>query len=237
MFPQVSGPTESLPKARATWGLGDAAVGWVLSLFVSNTVAVAAIAVTAGHARSLTVLLAGQFGLWLVLAGVPIYASIRKGTGSLGEDFGLRARPTDALFLVVGVACQLALVPAVYIALRPLIGEPDVSGAARDLAEVARGAHYLLLSALVVLVAPIIEELFYRGLLLRAAVKRFGTPLGFALASSVFAASHFQVLQFPGLLAFAAILSGLALWTRRLGPGIAAHVAFNAVTMAALAPR
>jgi membrane protease YdiL (CAAX protease family) len=50
----------------------------------------------------------------------------------------------------------------------------------------------------------------------------------------VFGVTHFQLLQFPALVAFGAVLGFLALRTGRLGPSIVAHMAFNAVTVTAL---
>ncbi|MEY2447361.1 MAG: protease family protein, partial [Acidimicrobiaceae bacterium] len=49
-----------------------------------------------------------------------------------------------------------------------------------------------------------------------------------------FGAAHFEPLQFPALFAFGLVAAGLATRTGRLGPGMWAHVAFNAVAVAGL---
>jgi len=83
--------------------------------------------------------------------------------------------------------------------------------------------------------APIIEEIFYRGLLQRSLIKR-GLPAGLAIGitSVVFGVSHFEALQLPGLVLAGAVFGVLAHRSGRLGPAIAAHVGFNLVTVVAL---
>ena len=51
--------------------------------------------------------------------------------------------------------------------------------------------------------------------------------------SLVFAGSHFQLLPFPGLLAFGIVAGIVAHRTGRLGPAIALHVGFNLTTVVA----
>ena len=81
---------------------------------------------------------------------------------------------------------------------------------------------------MLVVAAPIVEEIFYRGLLLRALERRTGTTWAIVLSSFVFAISHFELLPFPALFLFGAGAAVLAVRTGRLGPGIAAHFAYNA---------
>ncbi len=50
----------------------------------------------------------------------------------------------------------------------------------------------------------------------------------------VFGASHFLLLQLPGLVLAGALFGVLAHRAGRLGPAIVAHVAFNMVTVVAL---
>src|SRR3546814_11865671 len=53
----------------------------------------------------------------------------------------------------------------------------------------------------VVLVAPVVEELFFRGLLLGTVRERWGTFAAVIGSSVFFGATHFQPLQFAGLTA------------------------------------
>lgn len=226
-------PVTSRPELG--WGMGDAAIGAGIGFFASAVVASVWAAATGADVESLGTLAAGQIGLWLGLLGWPVLASRIKGSGSLVEDFGLRARPWDALGLLVGVACQLVVIPLLYLLVQLVTGDLDVEGPARELADRAHGAGFVVLALLVVLGAPVAEELFFRGLLLRAAERRLGTRWALAISSVAFAASHFQLVQFPGLALVGLVFGILVVRTGRLGPGIAAHIAFNATAVVSLA--
>ncbi len=92
----------------------------------------------------------------------------------------------------------------------------------------------LLLVLIVGLGAPSVEELFYRGLLLRSLERRWGPGWAVALSAIVFGATHFQPLQFPALTLLGVILALMVQRTGRLGPAIATHVVFNMVTVIVL---
>ena len=178
-----------------------------------------------------------QAFLWLGLLGAPVLAARTKGNGVV-EDFGLRFRLIDVpVGLVIGVVSQLVLVPIVSLPWIALLGKDldDLDDSARELADKATDPlGVALLFVIVVLGAPVVEELFFRGLLQRSLLRRMGPVLAVAISAFVFGITHFQLLQFPALVAFGAILGFLALRTGRLGPSIVAHMAFNAVTVIAL---
>ena len=222
-------------RPQLQWGMGDAAIGAAIGFAASGVAASIWTAATGADVESLGALAAGQVGLWLGLLGWPLVASRVKGSGSLVDDFGLRARPWDALGLVVGLACQLVVIPVLYLLVQLVTGDLDVEGPARELADRAHGAGFVVLALLVVLGAPVAEELFFRGLLLRAAERRLGTRWALAISSVAFAASHFQLVQFPGLAVVGLVFGILVVRTGRLGPGIAAHIAFNATAVVSLA--
>ena len=76
-----------------------------------------------------------------------------------------------------------------------------------------------LLLVIVVLGAPVVEELFFRGLLQRSVAAAAGPGRWpWSSPAVVFGLTHFQLLQFPALVAFGAVLGCLALRTGRLGP-------------------
>jgi membrane protease YdiL (CAAX protease family) len=54
------------------------------------------------------------------------------------------------------------------------------------------------------------------------------------LSSVVFAATHFDVLSFPALVVFGAVMAVLVVRTGRLGAAVWAHVGFNATTIVLL---
>lgn len=230
--------TEAVPPVR--WGLGDA---W-LGLLIGNAAAVfvgAAILAATGYAGEdvdelpLAIIALLQVPLWAGYLTMPLVAAYRKGNG-LVADFGLRARVLDVpVGLVVGVLTQLVLVPLIYLPIFRVIGERDVSADARALTDRATDPVGVVLLVLVVVIgAPIVEELFFRGLLLRSAERRWGRWWAVAVSSLVFGAVHLQPLQFPALVAVGVVLALLTQRTGRLGPAIFAHVGFNGVAVITL---
>jgi len=182
-----------------------------------------------------------QIPLWSGYLGVPIYAARYKGNG-LVADFRLRMELLDIpKGIGAGLATQLVAIPLLYVlifALTDALGwdiDHDLSGAARDLVSKATDpVGVVLLVLITVVLAPVIEELFFRGLLLRSIENKFGPRWALWGSSIVFAAVHLQPLQFPALVLIGLVLGWLALRTGRLGPSIWAHVAFNATATASL---
>lgn len=217
------------------WGLGDAAVGLLVG-WVATAVVISAWAGGAtGKNPSLGALAAGEAALWLGLLGAPILASRTKGAGRLGEDFGFSFRWTDPLVgLPIGVVCQLLLVPLIYLPLQQFISKHDLEAPVRQVTNSAHGASYFILTVVVVVGAPVVEELFFRGLVLRSLQRRFGDGWAVAGSAVVFGLAHFEPLQLPALVALGVILGMLAVSTKRLGPSIFTHAGFNLVTMIAL---
>ncbi len=174
-----------------------------------------------------------QLPLWLALIGAPI--ALAKGWQAAREHLKFSFTPADVgIGLLAGLGSQFVIAPLLYLALRPLIGTPDVSGPARALADSAQGWGLIVFVIMVVIVAPIAEELFFRGLVQGQLAKLIG-PIGAIVVSAlIFGAIHFQLVQFPALFAFGVVLAYLFHRYDRLGPAIVAHMAFNGATVLVL---
>jgi uncharacterized protein len=245
---------DGLPKPR--WGLGEAFGGFAIAIVVGGLFAGVILAIVgyeaplpspggavgrvAGQvvtgqacavpaARSLALDALQQLPFWAVLLAVPYLAARFKGNGWI-RDFHIRMERSDIVVgLGVGIFCQLVLVSGFYWLLFQLIGNQDVSAEARQLTDRATTPVGVILLFLIVGVgAPIAEEIFFRGLALRAFRKR-----GWAWWPSIivtalyFGATHLQPLQFPALVMFGIAVGWLVQRTNRLGPAIWAHVGFN----------
>lgn len=236
----VPSPTDAALRAPR-WGMGDALVGWLfayVSAALFGALILAAFGYTGDEATPdnlpLSMIALQYPPLWLGFVGVPVWAAATKGGGWV-HDFRVRLRATDVpLGLVIGVVAQLVVVPLVSWPVLRLTGtDPDDLGKlARDLGDKADSSvGVVLLFVIVVIGAPIAEELFFRGLVLGALEKRFATGWAVLGSSVFFGATHFQPLQFAALTAAGAIFALLVVRTGRLGPAVVAHVAFNAVTV------
>lgn len=173
---------------------------------------------------------------WVVFLAALAMVSRSAGTGNFVADYGVRFRPVDLLGLPAGVALQLAVVPALYWPLGRMwpgtFDTEDVEERATELVERADGVWLWVLAAVVVIGAPIVEELVYRGLLQRSVGARIGRWAAWVAVSLLFALIHFSPVEIPGLFV-AGLGFGLGVvLTGRVGPGLITHLAFNATGIA-----
>lgn len=238
---EVDPELESRRRESVDWDVKDALLALVVAQ-VAGLLGSVAILVSAGYSTPeeiesapLWLLLLTQVPLWLGYGGVTLWATTRKGHGPI-VDLGWRFRWPDVPFgLVSGALVQLVAVPVLYIPIRLLAPDQDLSEPARELADRATEPLSVLMLLLITVVgAPVIEELFFRGLLLRSLERRFGSLTAIVGSSVVFGAVHLQWLQLPALVLFGAFCAWLTLRSGRLGPAIWAHVGFNLVTVVVL---
>jgi membrane protease YdiL (CAAX protease family) len=133
----------------------------------------------------------------------------------------------------------LLLVPAVtWLASRVAPGVFDYSEMetrARELVDAADGAWFLLLTVVVVIGAPLVEEAVYRGFL-QGTLRRSVAPWAATLVvAALFAVIHFSVVEMPGLFAFAIVLGICFERSGGLALPIVAHMSFNATAVVLLA--
>jgi hypothetical protein len=162
---------------------------------------------------------------WLVVVRGVRWADF----GWMGAGAGRRWR--DAWQgLAIGLVAQLVIVPAIYVPILLLTDDLDVSGPARELVDRAGGAGIALLVLMIVVAAPMAEELFFRGLALRALEARMSRRVALVASAVLFGLTHFQLLQLPALVMIGLVCGWLAQRDGRLGRAVWAHVGFNATT-------
>jgi membrane protease YdiL (CAAX protease family) len=186
-------------------------------------------------------------GLWVGLLCAAGLASRLRGTRHFARDMGLAIRlwPDIPLGIVTGAALQFIVIPELYVPLARYIPHftRQFSRPAKRIAGASQhGSALLVLFLFVAVLAPIVEEIFFRGLLMRS-LERLSSPAG-KIASSVvpvigsailFGLAHYELLQLLGLVVVGLVLAWFALKTGRLGPGIITHMTFNAIALAATA--
>ena len=91
---------------------------------------------------------------------------------------------------------------------------------------------YLIL--LGTLVAPVAEEVLFRGLALPLLAKRFGTGAAVLVTAFVFASLHFNAASFGPLLILGLVFALAYVYSGSLWTPIALHSLFNGVNIALL---
>lgn len=239
-------PSDPLPPAPgagaavspARWGLGDFFWVYVAGLVVSVVFASIGVAITGdnnGNTGALTVGLSvlGQFGGWF--ASIAAVAHF-KGR-SLRQDFGLRLDVRDWWAPFAGIGLFLAGT-ALIVPLHALVDEQQK--VVQDL-ENATGAKLAVIAVTAAVIAPICEELLFRGLLLRALRRRMAPELAIGVQALAFALAHPMLSPTLGDLAVVPALflmgtvSGIVA-TRKgdLSASILLHFGFNLITVVAL---
>ena len=84
--------------------------------------------------------------------------------------------------------------------------------------------------------APVAEEIFFRGLILRTVAKRWGTTVGVVISTVLFTVIHFvgagltdTLILFAAIGTVGALLGVVAVFFDRLGPAIVIHMVFNSI--------
>lgn len=189
---------------------------------------------------SIRILASALVASWTAYLAVLWAVSERAGSGDPIADYAIHIDPRDLIAVPVGVITQLVLVPVLYLPLRSVwpgtFTHDRLEERTRDLVEVAGDSSVLVLAFLLVVGAPVVEELVYRGMIQRSLAARISEPLALVLASAWFAVIHFQMLELPGLFVAGLVFGGCLLVTGRLATAIIAHAAFNATALLTVWP-
>ena len=197
----------------STWTVGYAAAS------VGVVVAAALIVVDLLPRRGLR-LGVGALVLDAVLLGtlVPLHRSGRLRA----RDLGLRGTaPGRAVLLVLGALLLLAVINLLW--LQGVLGHPVASP---HITLHESTVDKVITGAALVVVAPVTEEIFFRGLLYRALRNRLRTLPAALIAGSIFAALHlstYSVSTLPPRVAFGILACLLYEASGSLLPSIALH--------------
>jgi membrane protease YdiL (CAAX protease family) len=203
---------------------------WVVAQIVTSLILLA-LHGDADTDPSFGVLAVALLGAWSSYLVAMWIASRRAGTRDPIADYGIEIRWPDLLGLGVGAVAQLVLIRAVYLPLEALwpatFSEDRLTENAQDIVDRAGSGSVWLVVVIVVIGAPLVEELFYRGLLQRSLAARFSQGPVLVGVAALFALVHFRPIEFPGLFAVGLLFGWAALRWDRLGPAIMIHVGFN----------
>ncbi len=179
--------------------------------------------------------LANTLVFYGILLGVVLLFAARRG-GRVWVELGLRRPPYWVLPLMLPVALALQyLTELLSAAISPLLhGMTNPQGCSISQ---GFGADAYLGVLAIVLIAPLVEEITFRGFIMGGLRSRIGVGWAVVLSSVVFALAH--TLSVGGsilLLGPSLFVAGVALalvyqWTRSLYPGMVLHASFNLVAV------
>jgi hypothetical protein len=231
MEPRGGWPGSPTAGPRIGWGISDAAIAFLLSLLAASIAEIPFL----NHGRlptnlEVTAALVSLLVQTAVAVGYLVIAA-RKGRGSLRADFGLAVHLRDGLWFVAG----FALSATAGVALAPIIDAGHLTNSSQDVVRVfqhAHGTERAFFALAVLVIAPIGEELLFRGALLRGLLRRTNPATAVWISGLVFALVHVALdpgagFAVPALLALG-LLSGYRAWrTGNLSESILLHAGFN----------
>jgi membrane protease YdiL (CAAX protease family) len=232
-----------LPPTPVRWGWWDVIYGLGAFLLTLTVSVIVAFGIDRNNPDAVGAFsLASAVLTYAALTAVLVVASRRRGLGSLAADFGLRFRPVDiAIGIGIGFAAKLFAVALTALAVSLTNHTPESGNF-----QLSTSTLWIVLNGFGVaaLLAPVVEELFFRGLVLRSAHNRvlrrggskaravavaaLASSAGFALLH-LYESTDVTLLIILGGSTFALGLANslVTLRTGRIGAGIIAHVFFN----------
>jgi CAAX protease family protein len=221
----------------ATWKAIEAIPVFVLTLFASVLFSLPVLAIRSCSGRFIVSTLGGEIGF-----GVTVLVWIRfVNHGSLSA-LGFPRRPLGDLAAGLGTGAAVIVLAGMVLALVRAVATGIMGHTPTDPQQVVscvRGADLVYLAPVVILVAPICEEIFFRGFLFKGLRRRFSTWPAALISGAFFGLVHFGGLDFL-LIIPSLCLVGVALalvYERRqsLLASIAAHATFNLVGFLSIA--
>ena len=197
--------------------------GWSILLFAGFVVPLAMVGARLLPEPGMLAILATFFGSGLLAVALAVSP---LGRGAI-PALGLRSAPWR--YAIVGSIATVAVSAAVS-----QFGiEPDGVKQAMEIASDPRqfGLSLLLLAGL----APVVEELVFRGLLYGWLEGRWGSRVAFVVSSLAFAAAHIELKHVVLVLPLGFVFGWLRRRTNSLMPSVAAHIVNNGFALAAAA--
>ena len=191
--------------------------GWTLLLFLAVLAVLTALAVwfMRGQPFGLIRILALFYGVALLAVFLAVLPMGRDGLPALGF------RPAGWRYAVFGALGTLAL----SVAVTSVGPEPE---GMKQVMELAQDPGKLLPSLLAfALLAPIVEELVFRGLLYGWIEGRWGSKVALVVSSIAFAAAHYEPAHILLVLPLGFLFGWLRRRTNSLAPSVVSHIINN----------
>jgi membrane protease YdiL (CAAX protease family) len=165
----------------------------------------------------------------VVFYGLTLAILLWIARGLTRTDLGLRAPESWGRALAFALVVLIALL-AVEVALETVLHATREQGLQPSHWDSSKALPFVLNGLVVAVVAPIVEELTFRGVGFHL-LARFGSVAAVAGTAAAFAADHGLVEGFPALFVFGIAAALVRLRTGSLYPGMLLHATFNALAL------
>ncbi len=166
-----------------------------------------------------------------------VFVTRRWGTGRLRDDIGLRPRWADLgwgpVIWLAAIGTQIAVAAFVLGFDIPIQNNTEGIGNID-----ADRTYVISLVITAVIAAPLVEEMVFRGVVLRGLSSRLPIVVAIVAQGVLFGCAHIDPVRGAGNIGLVMVLSGVgvafggaAALLRRIGPTIVAHAIFNAVVL------
>lgn len=235
-------PLPARPPVRLPWGpmdvlkavgvivLGTLVFGGILGLIALMVAGDQAIE---DHPQALAIALGANILLQVLLLGATVWFTIRK-YGGKWRDLGVQRPARGGVWLAIGLFGGAMLLQFVYGIVLDIAGispDTDLPGQVFD-----HFLPFLVVLALTLVFAPVIEEIFFRGFVFGALRQRWGAVAA-ALASGVlFGLAHAGNPGYLPVLPAVVLIGALFAWgyyfSGSILPSMGAHFLFNSLSLA-----
>lgn len=235
MTVQAPPPPAGYLPVPATRVSGGAMIGWILLVFVAGLVGanvVAVVLVAAGADLIEPIPFAVVFMGQTVGSLFVVFLYSRRSSGSLVADTGLVLRGKDwwALFAGMGLQIGVALLTVPFIEALFPDGPPE-QGVAEVAGSTETTAEIILIFVSVAILAPILEEILYRGMLMSWLNRFMGKWPTILVSALLFASIHLidwnARAAVPGLFLIGIVLGWAAMKRGDLSLAIPLHAGVN----------
>ena len=223
-----------IPETRQTWTVADAVIAVLAGL---GAAVVAGVALGTAEPSTLQVFGVIVPAQTLTTIGMIYALAVRRGMAP-APALGLAFRPVDLLGFAHGFGIQIGLgmivlllteVFGIDFETQQVVQEAEEAASSIDRALVVLGAGIL---------APVAEELAFRGVALRALLARTGAVAAVVWSSAAWALLHLldpnAGLLVPLFFAMGLVLGGITVRSGRITQALLAHITFNMISVVAL---
>jgi membrane protease YdiL (CAAX protease family) len=220
----------------ATWDIRRTVLGVLAGLLIGGLITPIPVLIFDPHLDTTAgkVVYQALFEVTLMATAIGVVSSASVQGAALRDDLALLGLRRFATSGYGWVAAGLASYYAAVVAYASLVTTPKQKDVARDLGLNAGPLAAVPVVLVIAVLAPIAEEIFFRGMLFGGLRRRLSTVPAAAISALVFGALHATtgISAVPPLIIFGFVLALLYEKTGSLVPGMIAHMINNSLALA-----